>query len=57
MKPSCILVIGHERLYSELKKDYQSIEGLEVIKLSKSGGVSVVLLILAQRTYENCFLK
>lgn len=36
-----VLVIDHERLYSDLCKAYQS-KNIRVIKLSKSGGVRLI---------------
>ncbi|KAJ3331046.1 hypothetical protein HDU76_004213 [Blyttiomyces sp. JEL0837] len=36
IKPSAVLIIGHERLYSDLSRNYQ---GISIVKLAKSGGV------------------
>lgn len=38
---NAILVLGHERLYSDLSKRFRDVEGVSVVKLAKSGGVSV----------------
>ncbi|TPX65304.1 hypothetical protein SpCBS45565_g05299 [Spizellomyces sp. 'palustris'] len=36
---TAILVLGHERLYSELTKRFPNDSGISIIKLAKSGGV------------------
>jgi polyribonucleotide 5'-hydroxyl-kinase len=38
-KVNVIIVVGHERLYSDISKFYQDNEKISVVKLSKSGGV------------------
>ncbi|KAJ3404465.1 hypothetical protein HDU80_002811 [Chytriomyces hyalinus] len=38
-KVSAILVVGQERLYSDLSRQFQSNEQVSVLKLAKSGGV------------------
>lgn len=38
-KVNAILVIGHERMYSDLKRQYADNSGVTVLKLNKSGGV------------------
>ena len=35
-----IIVLGHERLYSDMARLYKERSGIDVMKLSKSGGVS-----------------
>jgi polyribonucleotide 5'-hydroxyl-kinase len=35
-----IIVLGHERLYSDMARLYKERSGIDVVKLSKSGGVS-----------------
>jgi polyribonucleotide 5'-hydroxyl-kinase len=39
-----ILVIGHERLYSDVHRRFRENEAISVIKLAKSGGVSTTWL-------------
>ncbi|KAK6098749.1 Cleavage polyadenylation factor subunit clp1 [Batrachochytrium dendrobatidis] len=39
LKANVILVIGHERLYSDLFRKYSDKPGMNVVKLNKSGGV------------------
>lgn len=34
-----ILVIGNERLLSDLQRKYSSVESMTILKLNKSGGV------------------
>ncbi|KAI8920096.1 Pre-mRNA cleavage complex II protein Clp1-domain-containing protein [Powellomyces hirtus] len=36
---NAILVLGHERLYSELTRRYRQDSGISIVKLAKSGGV------------------
>ncbi|KAJ3291651.1 hypothetical protein HDU79_002162 [Rhizoclosmatium sp. JEL0117] len=38
-KPSVILVVGHERVYSDLARQFQGSRDVSVLKLAKSGGV------------------
>ncbi|KAI9208130.1 Pre-mRNA cleavage complex II protein Clp1-domain-containing protein [Polychytrium aggregatum] len=38
-KVNVILVIGHERMYSDLKQEFNDNSGISIIKLHKSGGV------------------
>ena len=39
-KVNVIVVLGHERLYSDMARLYKERSGVNVVKLSKSGGVS-----------------
>ncbi|KAJ3068177.1 hypothetical protein HDU98_008673 [Podochytrium sp. JEL0797] len=38
-KPTLLVVIGHERMYADLSRQYQQNRELKVLKLAKSGGV------------------
>lgn len=38
MEPHVILVVAHERLYSDLTQEFVGL-GTEIVKLPKSGGV------------------
>ncbi|ORY44894.1 hypothetical protein BCR33DRAFT_850384 [Rhizoclosmatium globosum] len=40
-KPSVILVVGHERVYSDLARQFQGSRDVSVLKLAKSGGVRI----------------
>ena len=41
-KVNIIVVLGHERLYSDMARLYKERAGVNVVKLSKSGGVSKI---------------
>ncbi|KAJ3225371.1 hypothetical protein HK099_006912 [Clydaea vesicula] len=38
-KVDALLIIGHERLYSDMKKKYNDFKEIHVVKIDKSGGV------------------